>query len=380
MTNNLTDILHQYIGIEGFYRFLQDRRVQSFLRKYAPSPAFRFKSEINQMDEILSEYPAKSFDLANQEVEFRILELLLQLIEFVKNAEHNSLEVTSGVELQELLIKIKRALRELLRTAPSRLEKRDNFNSEKYYQEHLRKLKAERDNLHGQLSFLESQSNREQSKLTKTLEALKEKELLITQYEYAEEERKKKEDEQQVWENKIKTSFETLKKSLEPLSQERSRLKCAYFIYSLATVAVFLGLFLVEYNIYSVVKSSTAPMEWANLLPYSFPVPVLGALLWGFITQINRIQRQLTVLARHIHEIEYIEGLILAINNISMNQERAIERVNNAIDRLMANHFHISRQDCLYDEDRIKREEKKDPQPTQILQSILSEIRGFSKD
>lgn len=373
---DLISILHHYTGVERFYRFFKDSRVESFLREYAPSPIFRFKSEINKMEEILSEYPLRFLDRIDENKELILLTLLNQLIDIIENPEPKLIESVEFRELPELLIEIRRALRELLKT----LERRDIFNSEKYYQEHLIKLKEERDNLNKRLKELESQNNKEQSELTKTREALKAKELLITQYEDAEEERKKKEDEKEVWENKIKTSFETLKKSLDPLNQEKERLRTAYELYRQATTCVFLALALLEFILFCYVFSRDFPTHWTNLLPYSFPVPVLGALLWGFITQINRIQRQLTVLARHIHEIEYIEGLILAINNISMNQERAIERVNNAIDRLMDNHFHISRQDSLYDEDQIKREEKKDPQLIQTLQGILSEIRGFSKD
>lgn len=374
MEKQLRSYLEDYPDIDGIWGFMKDPRVEKFLNKYSPTPNF-FALEIGHL-KLIKKHPmgVDALQLRGGDSLYKLKRIIQDLINYIEGEIEYD-----GVRISSLIFTLKDTFNTLFRG--ERLE--EAFNSEKYYKNRIEKLNQDKLDLAKKVEALtDAKKNTEhnQRELEKVKRELEQTQVLINRYKLAEVEREKQDDEKKEWENKIKTSFETLKKSLDPLNQEKERLRTAYELYRQATTCVFLALALLEFILFCYVFSRDFPTHWTNLLPYSFPVPVLGALLWGFITQINRIQRQLTVLARHIHEIEYIEGLILAINNISMNQERAIERVNNAIDRLMDNHFHISRQDSLYDEDRIEREEKKDPQPTQILQRILSEIRGFSKD
>ena len=66
------------------------------------------------------------------------------------------------------------------------------------------------------------------------------------------------------------------------------------------------------------------------------------------------------ILAKHIHEIRYIEGLLLTINTLSPNINDSTKRVNVAIDRLLENHLNKSSYTGIINEENILAEEKKD--------------------
>lgn len=83
-------------------------------------------------------------------------------------------------------------------------------------------------------------------------------------------------------------------------------------------------------------------------------------------------------LAKHIHEIEYVEGLLLSLNSLSVDINDSMKRVNSAIDRLLDNHLSIGIKHSKYDEESIVKEEKKDMIPTDIIFKLLKEIKGLT--
>lgn len=103
------------------------------------------------------------------------------------------------------------------------------------------------------------------------------------------------------------------------------------------------------------------------------PIPIALVLLWGFVHEMNRAQRQLVILAKQIHEIEYVEGLLLTINKLSTNINESMTKVNNAIDKLLDNHIKY-KDDTLLDEILLKKEEQKDPKPHEETLKILKEV------
>ena len=123
-------------------------------------------------------------------------------------------------------------------------------------------------------------------------------------------------------------------------------------------------------------KSDTFP-EWKNYFAAIIPLPVFGGLLWAFIIQLNRTQRQLLILAKHIHEIKYIEGLLISINSLSLNINESTKRVNQAIDRLLENHLNSNSTSDSITEKSIIQEEKKDTVPIDIVLKLLKEAKGL---
>jgi hypothetical protein len=81
------------------------------------------------------------------------------------------------------------------------------------------------------------------------------------------------------------------------------------------------------------------------------------------------------ILAKHIHEIRYIEGLLLTINTLSPDINDSTKRVNMAIDRLLENHLNESSYTGIINEDKILTEEKKDSVPIDIVLKLLKEAK-----
>lgn len=99
--------------------------------------------------------------------------------------------------------------------------------------------------------------------------------------------------------------------------------------------------------------------------------------LWGFITLMHKVQRQLVILAKYIHEIEYVEGLLLTTNTLSTNLEESMNKVNSAIDKLLNNHLNSN--SVITEELSLEKEEKKDTMPYEEVIKIIKEVAGLAK-
>ena len=53
----------------------------------------------------------------------------------------------------------------------------------------------------------------------------------------------------------------------------------------------------------------------------------------------NRAQRQLIIIANQLHRIKYIEGLLLAINNLSSDVSERIATIKNVINNIIQNYL-----------------------------------------
>ena len=144
------------------------------------------------------------------------------------------------------------------------------------------------------------------------------------------------------------------------------------------TGTVIIFIIILEIIICCKISNANSYPAWDEYLVLIFPIPVTGGLLWAFISQLNRAQRQLVILAKHIHEIEYVEGLLLTINSLSIDINDSMQRVNSAVDRLIDNHLSLGERHSKYDEEAIVKEEKKDMIPTDILLKLLKEIKGLT--
>ena len=105
------------------------------------------------------------------------------------------------------------------------------------------------------------------------------------------------------------------------------------------SVLVILLLLAIEIVVYYKIYNSATFLSWEQYWPMVLPVPLAVGLLWGFITQMNRAQKQLVILANQLYEIEYIEGLLLGLNTLSIDVKDSMTKINNAISRLIDNHI-----------------------------------------
>ena len=105
----------------------------------------------------------------------------------------------------------------------------------------------------------------------------------------------------------------------------------------------------------------------------ALPVPITLGLLWGFITQMNRAQRQMVVLSNKIHETKYTEGLLQALNTLSVDIGESMSKINDAISRLIDNHLH-NMDSLRLDEKDLSKIEKQNALPLEQIPELIKLI------
>ncbi|MBP5318293.1 MAG: hypothetical protein J6Y77_02695 [Paludibacteraceae bacterium] len=120
------------------------------------------------------------------------------------------------------------------------------------------------------------------------------------------------------------------------MEKEKTRLNCMFNVYAILCVCV-LGV-LVYFEFVYLSKWQT-PTKLIDYLPFYIPVPIVGGLLWAFIYQMNRAQRQLMLVAYELYHVDYVEGLLQAINMVSPNVTSASEKIGNVLDIMIKKHI-----------------------------------------
>lgn len=243
-------------------------------------------------------------------------------------------------------------------------------NSSDYYEHKIKELQQREDELLRNLVITEGRSNEEITQAKLEAETAK-KELEDTKRQL--ELKKRQEDARKNWKSNIEDTFSELEIYLSPIKTEQDRLKNLFWVYLIASCVIVLVVALIE--IIAIIKIANSPAfpDFKQYITVFLPIPIVGAMLWAFIYQMNRAQRQLIVIAKSIHKVEYVQGLLLAINKLAPNVEDGITRINAALDKLINNH--LNENEVNSEEDIIK-EEKKDVVPVESLIKILKELKG----
>lgn len=211
------------------------------------------------------------------------------------------------------------------------------YNSEKYYKDLISELQEKESRLKKELS--ESQQTSEEiEELKKELEITKDQK---EQYETEKEELKRRLDAQDNINKKITKTFDDLKTHISSLEAEKVRLNGMFYVYAVLCVGVLGLLVYFEFNYLSRWKSISTELNWIDYLPFYIPVPIVGGLLWVFIYQMNRAQRQLMHVANELYHVDYVEGLLQAINSVSPNVTSASEKISHVLDILIQKHISI---------------------------------------
>lgn len=322
-------------------------------------------------------------NLLNDEFHYIYFELseLHQTVESqIEPLSNDSIKKISNLTktLQLIILKLNSQLNSYVHRA------KNIFNSEKFYNEQIRELEEQKNKLQEYLIHQKNIEGKSQDEIADSKRIIKEKESLllkaneqIKQYQFELEEKKKSENAIVEWNTKIKSTFEELTVCLSPVKDEHSRLNKMFWIYSVLTTIIFSIIVFLEIYIFIKLHNSTEFPEWKNYFAAIIPIPIFGGLLWAFIIQLNRTQRQLLLLAKHIHEIKYIEGLLISINSLSLNISESTERVNNAINRLLENHLNRNITSVDITENNVIKEENKDSIPIEIVLKLLKEAKGI---
>lgn len=190
-------------------------------------------------------------------------------------------------------------------------------------------------------------------------------------------EKKKREDAQVEWKKKISETFGALTIYLRPIENEHRRIRFLHNGYKFASVLLIVLLILLEIIIYiHLLKEENMP-KLIDYLPFYAPIPLCGALLWAFITQMNRTQRQMVNLAKYIHSVKYVEGLLLSLNALSTNIEDAVVKINESVNKLLDNH--LSFESEFYSKDNEDMQSGISNVTIESLMKLLEQIKSITK-
>lgn len=196
---------------------------------------------------------------------------------------------------------------------------------------------------------------------------------IVKKYEIELEKNRQRDDAINNWKNKISEAFEGLEGPINRLVEEHKRLEWLYNVYKWSSAVLVIFLIMIEIAIYIKIVCSDAYPTWDQYLPMALPVPITLGLLWGFITQMNRAQRQMVVLSNKIHETKYTEGLLQALNTLSVDIGESMSKINDAISRLIDNHLH-NMDSMRLDEKEFSKIEKQNALPIEQIPELIKLI------
>lgn len=260
-----------------------------------------------------------------------------------------------------------------------------SLNSPNYYKKQIDILNAERAKLNEELSKLKSATDTDElHKKNDELDA-KEKELLqkeeLLEHLKAEQvENEKRNDAISTWDDKISKAFDFLKNGNKNITEERTRLNILCWCYLGASVILILWLGFCEVTIYlkwGEIDNGNIPL-WERYVQLLAPIPIAIGLLWGFVVQMNRAQVQLVILSKYISEIQYIEGILRAMNVLSVNIDDSINKVNQAMERLVENYLLHGKQ-CDISEKGLRDKLKEEKMPYEKAIEIVKEVSEIVK-
>lgn len=243
------------------------------------------------------------------------------------------------------------------------------YNTEEYYKKTISELEKKVEEL--SISLQESNESKEQKEeIKKELEERREQ---IRQITADKEELEKKLDAQENIKKKITYAFEGLKKHTSHLEKEKSRLNGMFYVYACLCFCV-LGILV--YFEYVYLSKWQTPTKLIDYLPFYIPLPIVGGLLWAFIYQMNRAQRQLMLVAYELYHVDYVEGLLQAINMVSPNVTSASEKISSVLDIMIKKHITtpIELFDCSLD-----KEISKDNIDLKTFVNIAKEVKDVVK-
>lgn len=272
------------------------------------------------------------------------------------------------------------------------------LNSPHFYQQEIAKYEQMLGALRQEIEDLR-QHRAQDHRLTKEKEQyLRELSRRLEEYKKKEVQVRAREDARQTWKEKIERAFDVLrgnqsrkaerndvkegdseakvgrrKKADDPIQVERKRLCELYWIYNGLSAIMVVVLVVAEIGICVKLACVDGMPVWHEYLFLVVPIPIAVGLLWGFITQANRAQRQRVVLSKLLHDIRYIEAIMLAMNELSLDVESSVQRINLALDKLLERYLMSGTYGV--EEVSLKNEEKKDAVPYDLLISVINELR-----
>ena len=142
-------------------------------------------------------------------------------------------------------------------------------------------------------------------------------------------------DETKELNNKISPLTLNIQNLLGELTCEKNRLNITFYVYAVLIIIVIGFLIGWETYLISNLYIEFPPNDWMKCVILYLPIPISAGLLWAFIYQMNRAQRQLVRIAERIHIIRYKNALISTSMNLYSDGLKNEVHVANLIDSIM---------------------------------------------
>ena len=212
------------------------------------------------------------------------------------------------------------------------------YNTNKFYEDELSKLKTELETNKQQLEANEKNQNMKDSELKSLHKTINELTNKISSLTKEQDELRKQDDKKTKLQEQINNVFVNLKGYTEPITIEKERLTSLYDTYKVAIY--LLAIVLICYELYAIGKWRSLPdKDFFSYIPFYLPIPLFGTLLGVCIYQMNRAQRQLLLIAYQLHHITYIEGLLSALSSLSMDITEGANKIRTVIEQLIHNYL-----------------------------------------
>lgn len=247
-----------------------------------------------------------------------------------------------------------------------------SVNSEEYYTKKINQLRERENELKQILNYNKNETEEQRKLAEETKEKLRIIENELNKKKTELELKEKQEDAKNDWEEKINDTFEQLKDYLNPIKKEHERLNILFYVFGFLSFITILLIIVIEINAVSQITAKELPTLHKFLILF-LPLPIAGGLMWGFVFQMNRAQRQLILTANNIHSINYIQGLLISINNLSPNVNDSILRINKALDKIISNHLNNK---YITNETDLINEENKDNIDIEKLLKLIKIIKS----
>ena len=201
------------------------------------------------------------------------------------------------------------------------------------------------------------------------------------QIEELKEQNKIKEDDdakEKEWDKRIRAVFDDLSKNLEILNNEEDR---AQIVYRWATGVLFVLIGVFSYFMYLLVMktSSIEDPTYIQYVPWFTPLPFAVALFWVDVVFRNRASRHLMRIREEKFKIQYIEGLVKAINKTSLSFEEGAKNITLILNQMVNSYSRQIENSFIYESKKIERDTPVDASDIEKLCNKLTELIGKIK-
>ena len=237
---------------------------------------------------------------------------------------------------KEVLKKVDNIIQEGVRT----LEKESSvsFNSIEYLFRQKAKTEKDIEDTERKIDDLKSKNEGESSEAAKLVRRLKTLDLILNELVDKINKKELQQDEVKELNKKISPLTSAFDSSIKLVEEERLVITYKTYIIFIGVVVlalVFWETYLV-WNIYPKLPST----DWRVYISFYIPIPISAGLLWAFIYQMNKAQRQLIKCAQYIHNLKYKDSLLRASMEIHSEGSKNEEHVAKLIDNIMNEHSH----------------------------------------